>query len=454
VERGEKMNKKYTYESVKQFIEIESNTGCILISKEYINYDLKLEIKCKCGNHFFISFSKFKGQNKRQCNKCSNLNRWNIDNIKYFIEVESQSGCKLISHECKNANEKLELQCKCGNHFFVNIYKFKNRNKRRCNECSKKTNWDVNKVRNYLLSLGFELLSKEYIDVDTNITFKDSLGYLYYSTLSTMIVCKKSRFVDKSNPYTIHNIKLWCRLNNKSFILVSKIYEGNNKKLKWQCLKPECGEIFELKWGHISQGIGCGMCAGHQVGLSNCLATKYPKLTKEWHPILNNDLTPFDVTCGLSQKVWWICKKCSCEWMASIGSRTNKGCGCPKCNESKGEKQLDYILTQYNIPHDSQYTFDDLRGIGGRVLKFDVPIFWDIEKTKLKMLIEFDGIFHYEKQYEDDGFETLQIHDKRKNQYCKNNNIKLLRIPYWDFDNIEKILQKELNLIISEVVSI
>ncbi|MCK9330246.1 MAG: hypothetical protein M0Q94_10270 [Candidatus Cloacimonetes bacterium] len=29
---------------------------------------------------------------------------------------------------------------------------------------------------------------------------------------------------------------------------------------------------------------------------------------------------------------------------------------------------------------------------------------------------------------------------------CKNHNIKLLRIPYWDFNNIESILSKELNL--------
>ena len=31
-------------------------------------------------------------------------------------------------------------------------------------------------------------------------------------------------------------------------------------------------------------------------------------------------------------------------------------------------------------------------------------------------------------------------------QYCKDNNIKLIIIPYFEFDNIEKILKKELNI--------
>ena len=40
----------------------------------------------------------------------------------------------------------------------------------------------------------------------------------------------------------------------------------------------------------------------------------------------------------------------------------------------------------------------------------------------------------------------IKIKDNIKTQYCKDNNIKLIRIPYWDFDNIEEILKKELNL--------
>ena len=37
-----------------------------------------------------------------------------------------------------------------------------------------------------------------------------------------------------------------------------------------------------------------------------------------------------------------------------------------------------------------------------------------------------------------------KVKDTIKTIYCKENNIKLIRIPYWDFDNIEEILCKEL----------
>lgn len=43
-------------------------------------------------------------------------------------------------------------------------------------------------------------------------------------------------------------------------------------------------------------------------------------------------------------------------------------------------------------------------------------------------------------------FERQLEHDKRKREYAKQHNIKLLEIWYYDIDNIENILVKELNL--------
>jgi len=438
-------------------------------------------------------------------------------------------------------------------------------------------------IKQYINNLGYELISKEYKNNSTKLIFVDNFGYLYYSSLNNIQTCKSLNIVSFYNPYTIQNIKLWCKLNNKSFELISNIYINAKEKLKWKCLIDDCGEEFEASWDNISHNKGCSYCAGQKVGLSNCLATKNPELAKEWHPTLNGDLTPYDVTCGSDksvwwkcdkghewkaeiynrnnekgcpfcarllpskdynllvinpvlcnewnyekndkkpeeycpnsdkkvwwvcsnnkehtwkaiiasrnkgngcpycagyyaskyynlliinpelckewdynkniknpeeyvpnshQKVWWICKECSHEWMSTIHNRNN-GNGCPKCNESEGEKKIDGILTQLKFPHDSQYTFNDLIGINNGLLRFDSSIFWDNEKIKLRMLIEYDGIFHYEKQYENDGFETIQIHDKLKNEYCKKNNIPLLRIPYWEFDNIENILIDWLNI--------
>ena len=44
----------------------------------------------------------------------------------------------------------------------------------------------------------------------------------------------------------------------------------------------------------------------------------------------------------------------------------------------------------------------------------------------------------------EDKFKETQENDKIKNEYAKKHNWKLIRIPYWDFDKIEEILEKEL----------
>ena len=43
-------------------------------------------------------------------------------------------------------------------------------------------------------------------------------------------------------------------------------------------------------------------------------------------------------------------------------------------------------------------------------------------------------------------FEENQEKDNIKRIFCKDNNINLLEIAYWDFDNIEEILSRELGL--------
>jgi len=88
--------------------------------------------------------------------------------------------------------------------------------------------------------------------------------------------------------------------------------------------------------------------------------------------------------------------------------------------------------------HDKSY-FDDLIGCGNGLLKPDFIL------PNERIWIEYDGEFHYNKIYENDSYDIIQEHDKRKDEYAKEHNWKLIRIPYWEFDNIEEILEKEIN---------
>ena len=72
----------------------------------------------------------------------------------------------------------------------------------------------------------------------------------------------------------------------------------------------------------------------------------------------------------------------------------------------------------------------------------------------MNIAIEFDGEDHYMpidraskgKEWAEEQFQLRKIKDNIKTQYCEDNNIKLIRIPYWEFNNIETILNKKLNL--------
>ena len=143
-----------------------------------------------------------------------------------------------------------------------------------------------------------------------------------------------------------------------------------------------------------------------------------------------------------------ICPECGGEFTTSLNSfAKHNGQRCPECSntESKGEYKVRQFLEKNNIKYYQQYRFNDCRYKS--TLPFDFYIF------QLNILIEYDGEHHYipikrGKMTLEDAkcvLEKIKIRDQIKNDYCKNNGIKLIRIPYWNYDNIEKILLKELN---------
>lgn len=120
-------------------------------------------------------------------------------------------------------------------------------------------------------------------------------------------------------------------------------------------------------------------------------------------------------------------------------------CGqrCPHCViPTKGEQRIIDFLKSHNEKYTFQKSYEDLRGINDGLLSYDIYL------DNKNVLIEYQGQFHDGTAFKEDNYKFYrqQEHDKRKRQYAKEHNIKLLEIWYWDFDNIEKILKKELGL--------
>jgi very-short-patch-repair endonuclease len=120
--------------------------------------------------------------------------------------------------------------------------------------------------------------------------------------------------------------------------------------------------------------------------------------------------------------------------------RHMQGVGCPSCTSSKGELKIRNYLQKNNIQYKQEKNFKGCRDRG--LLRFDFYL------PNYNLCIEYDGEQHFmESEAFHKGGESLentQRKDQIKNEYCKNNNINLLRIPYWEKDNIENILQEYL----------
>lgn len=114
---------------------------------------------------------------------------------------------------------------------------------------------------------------------------------------------------------------------------------------------------------------------------------------------------------------------------------------CPVCDESKGERAIRSYLENNNIDFIQEYKFENCRY--KRSLPFDFYI------KDYNLCIEYDGGQHYKPISYFGGkktFRNTQIRDKIKNKFCEDNGINLLRIPYWELNNIKKILDEEFQL--------
>ena len=106
-------------------------------------------------------------------------------------------------------------------------------------------------------------------------------------------------------------------------------------------------------------------------------------------------------------------------------------CGCIK---SLGEQKVANLLKELKINFIQEYTFSDCISSKGYPLKFDFYL------PDYNVCIEYDGEQHFKDTsgwFKNSNFVELQKRDQIKNNFCSQNNIKLIRIPYTDFDKID-----------------
>lgn len=223
---------------------------------------------------------------------------------------------------------------------------------------------------------------------------------------------------------------------NQNMILLEP-YNGRTKRVKALCTIHNT--VAYTTPNNIIHGKGCYYCGLEKLSDAQKVSKDiYDKRLREKQPNISL-LSEYDC---MSAPVVVRCNICGYEW-------TNRAdyilhTGCTKCGCNTTEFKVGKILSNNGFEYITQFSFEDCKD--KRSLPFDFYI------PSLNVLIEYDGEGHYQPVNfggisDDEALRHMlytQQHDKIKTEYCKNNNIPLIRIPYWKKNNLEEYLMTEL----------
>ena len=279
----------------------------------------------------------------------------------------------------------------------------------------------------------------EYVNANTNIIHHCLLHDVFWETKPYRVLsgcgCEKCRIekFKKSNTKTQDQYVEEVKLRNPNIEVIGQ-YVDSKTKILHKCL------IHNVVWSvsptNILKGCGCHQCLKEKISDKNGIDhNEYVvKLSN-----VNPNVVALETYLNTEIKIKHQCKICGNEGDVKPGNIL-AGKGCPRCNESHGEKNISNYLNINNIIYISQYTFDDCKD--KRKLPFDFYL------PELNICIEYDGEQHFKTiDYfgGEEGLRIRQLHDQIKTDYCKNNGISLLRIKY--DENIEEKLNNFIHLI-------
>lgn len=227
--------------------------------------------------------------------------------------------------------------------------------------------------------------------------------------------------------------------NQNDYILLTDESEYTKLKMDIEYICKKHGKQSQQLQVLLRGGI-CRACAYEKFAKNQSFTPEYVK------SIINSIngnklLNPEDYINSKTINLRIKCGLCGNEFICSLYSYVkNNQTRCQVC--SKKESSSEFIIRKFlesnNILFIKQKKFLDCKD------KFPLP--FDFYLPDYNLCIEFDGQQHYEPRFGNEEFEVTKKHDEMKNQYCKEHNINLLRIPYWEGHNIEEIISKQLNL--------
>ncbi len=211
-------------------------------------------------------------------------------------------------------------------------------------------------------------------------------------------------------------------------VVLQELNERINNKVVWLC-QCDCGQQTSVMSTQLISGKtqSCGCL--HKEKMS-----KY--FIKDITGLKSGKLVALEPTAKRSQNcVVWKCQ-CDCGKTYEVAStylvhQEVLSCGCSSV--SKGELKIQSLLNDNKITFYEQKTFNSCRFLESNALaRFDFYV-------NNQYLIEYDGEQHFQPVElfgGEEQFKIQQARDAYKNQWCKENNIPLIRIPYTKLDTL------------------
>lgn len=232
------------------------------------------------------------------------------------------------------------------------------------------------------------------------------------------------------------NFKDLSGTENKYFYIISRAPNRKNNRTCWNVQCKACGEYCVKETVNLNKHKSCGCLKNKTIGDS---------LRKDYTGFRSGKIVAVKYA-GYSTpqgNAVWECL-CDCGQICYIPTNNltsghTTSCGC--INYSIGANNIKQILDKNNIKYILEFPIYNIDTENfSHPYRFDFLI---IDKNnEPNRIIEFDGIQHYQDSWgrqRRDGVNALekqQQRDKLKNQWTFDNNIPLVRIPYWERDNI------------------
>ena len=284
-----------------------------------------------------------------------------------------------------------------------------------------------NDIKKYIENEGYKIINNEndYKDSKSILTLSCPNNHLWNVSFGNFKHGLRCSECKKEHKKKIQYLIVKKYIEDNKYILLKDEYINNSIPMKMMCDKKH---VSYISWNNFKRGRRCSVCykfrkLTYQEVYDYFYKYGYELLSKEYKSAHEK----LDVKCPKGHKFKISYAK------FYIGRR------CNICTSSSGEQSIMQILEKLNIKFEREKFFKECKDIK--------PLPFDFYLPDYNTCIEYDGEQHFKASsfnHTKTNLKYIQEHDNIKTSYCKDNNIKLIRIPYWEFNNIENIIKNKI----------